>query len=307
MIEHSHLRIIAALHQNGTLTEAANVLCLSQPALSHQIRSLEKKLDVRLWEREGRYLHLTHAGQLLLQTAQQVLPVLTQAEQNLKAYAEGRQGVLRIGVECYPCYEWLIGVTGDFMRQMPEVDIDIVSKFQFSGLEGLLNHHIDVLVTPDLIKREGSYYDVLANYELVLVVAANHPLAGLTHISPDRLAAETLFTFPVPTQRLDIFNHFLNGARLKPARHTVIESLDLMLQMTELKRGVCALPKWLAKTKCAKQNLTMLRLGKDGLQRKLYIAMRENDKDISYIRHFIDVGRQTAGDSFEDNAELKPT
>ncbi len=300
MIEHSHLRIIAALQKNGTLTEAANTLCLSQSALSHQIRSLEKKLDVCLWERDGRYLRLTHAGQLLLQVAEQVLPVLAQAEQNLKAYGEGRQGILRIGVECYPCYEWLTGVTGEFMRQMPEVDIDIVSKFQFSGLEGLLNHHIDILVTPDLIKQQGSFYEVLADYELVLVLAAGHPLAQCQQISPEQLAVETLLTFPVPIQRLDIYNHFLSPVHLKPAGHKIVESLELMLQMTELGRGVCVLPRWLAESRCRGQKLAILSLGKQGMQRKLYIAMREQDKTIAYIRHFIAVARETAGSSFEN-------
>ena len=300
MIEHSHLRIIAALQQNGTLTEAANTLCLSQSALSHQIRSLEKKLGVGLWEREGRYLRLTHAGQLLLQVAEQVLPVLVQAEQNLKAYGEGRQGIMRIGVECYPCYEWLTGVTGEFMRQLPEVDIDIVSKFQFSGLEGLLNHHIDILVTPDLIKQQGSYYEVLGDYELVLVLAGSHPLAHCQQISPEQLAGETLLTFPVPIQRLDVFNHFLSPVHLKPAGHKVVESLELMLQMTELGRGVCVLPRWLAEARCRGQQLAVLSLGEEGMHRKLYIAMREQDQAIAYIRHFIAVARETAGSSFQN-------
>lgn len=298
MIEHSHLKIMAALQQNGTLTEAANTLCLSQSALSHQIRSLEKKLNVGLWERDGRYLRLTHAGQLLLQVAEQVLPVLGQAEQSLKAYGEGRQGILRIGVECYPCYEWLTGVTGEFMRQMPEVDIDIVSKFQFSGLEGLLNHHIDILVTPDFIKQQGSYYEVLADYELVLVVAADHPLAELGQISPEQLATQTLLTFPVPLERLDIYNHFLTPVHLKPAGHKVVESLELMLQMTELQRGVCVLPRWLAEARCNGVPLTTLKLGEQGMQRKLYIAMREGDREIAYIRRFIEVGRERADYSF---------
>ena len=302
MIEHSHLKIIAALHDNGTLTEAANRLCLSQSALSHQIRSLEKKLGVSLWERDGRYLRLTHGGQLLLQLAQQVLPVLRQAEQSLKAHGAGRQGILRIGVECYPCYEWLTGVTGEFMRLMPDVDVDIISKFQFSGLEGLLNHHIDILVTPDLNRQEGCYYEMLSDYELVLVLAETHPLADLKQISPEQLAGETLLTFPVPVQRLDIFSHFLAPAHLQPAQHKVVESLELMLQMTELQRGVCVLPRWLAETKCAVQKLAMVRLGKGGMQRKLYIAMRESDREIAYIRRFIAVGRATAGQSFHTNS-----
>ncbi|MBL4585162.1 MAG: LysR family transcriptional regulator [Pseudomonadales bacterium] len=299
MIEHSHLKIISALHRNGTLTEAANTLFLSQSALSHQIRSLEKKLQVALWERNGRYLRLTQAGMLLLQVAEQVLPVLSQAEASLKAYGEGRQGLLRIGVECYPCYEWLTGVTGEFMRQMPDVDIDIISKFQFSGLEGLLNHHIDILVTPDRINQEGSYYEILTDYEMVLVLAKDHPLAGNQKISPEQLARQTLLTFPVPEQRLDIFNHFLTPAQLKPAHHKVVESLELMLQMTALQRGVCVLPKWLAQSRCTNQNLSILQLGETGMPRHLYIAMRESDRDIAYIRKFIDVGQAAAGQSFD--------
>ncbi|NOQ13032.1 MAG: LysR family transcriptional regulator, partial [Methyloprofundus sp.] len=230
MIEHSHLKIIHALHTNGTLTEAANALCLSQSALSHQIRYLEKKLDVSLWEREGRSLRLTQAGELLLQVAQQILPVLSQTEKTLKAYGEGLQGTLHIGVECYPCYQWLSGVIGEFLQKMPDVDIDIVNKFQFSGLEGLLNHHIDILVTPDFVKKEKIHYETLSVYELVIVLAANHPLAELEYFMPEHLADETLLSFPVPLERLDIYSCFMTPSHVSPARHKTIESLEIMLE-----------------------------------------------------------------------------
>ncbi|MCG8079664.1 MAG: LysR family transcriptional regulator, partial [Candidatus Thiodiazotropha taylori] len=90
MIELTHLRIVAALQQHGTLTKAANALCLSQSALSHQIRYLEQKLGVEIWVKEGRRLRLTRAGNLLLETAEKVLPVLQQSQRTLKAYADGQ-------------------------------------------------------------------------------------------------------------------------------------------------------------------------------------------------------------------------
>lgn len=297
MIEHSHLKIIQALHTNGTLTEAANALCLSQPALSHQIGYLEKKLGVKLWEREGRSLRLTQAGMLLLETAQQVLPVLAQAEKTLAAYGEGRQGILRIGVECYPCFEWLTGMIGQYMRQMPGIDVDIVQKFQFSGLEGLLNHHIDVLITPDLVRKDNIEYEILAEYQLVLLTATDHPLAGLQHITPELLSKETLLTFPVPLERLDILTHFLTPAHLEPEKLKPIESLEIMLQMTALNRGVCVLPEWLADIKNKDLQLKKIQIGDQGLFQKLYLAMREMDKAVSYIREFITVGERTAKSS----------
>jgi LysR family transcriptional regulator for metE and metH len=297
MIEHSHLKIIQALHTNGTLTEAANALCLSQPALSHQISYLEKKLGVALWEREGRSLRLTQAGKLLLEAANQVLPVLAQTEKTLEAYGEGRQGILRIGVECYPCFEWLTGMIGQYMRQMPGIDVDIVQKFQFSGLEGLLNHHIDVLITPDLVKKDNIGYETLAEYQLVLLAAPGHPLADLPQITPELLSKETLLTFPVPLERLDIFTHFLTPAHLEPNKLKQIESLEIMLQMTALNRGVCVLPEWLADIKNKDLNLKKIRIGEQGLFQKLYLALREADKAVPYIQFFITSRQPRTGKS----------
>lgn len=302
MIEHSHLRILHALNQHGTLTKAANALCLSQSALSHQIRYLEKKLDVTLWVKEGRLLRLTQAGELLLQVAQQILPVLQQAEETLKAYGEGRQGILRIGVECYPCSKWLNSVVGDFLQQLPEVEIDIVNKFQFSGLEGLLNHHIDVLVTPDLEKNEKIHYEAIAEYDLVLLASAEHRLSSTSIIQAEQLSQETLLSFPIPLERMDIMTQFLNPKGVKPKNIKEIESIDLMIQLVSLRRGVCVLPEWLATHYCKKLKnkipLKTIRLGKNGIHKKLYLAMHHSDQEIPYIKKFIHTGKEVASHLF---------
>lgn len=294
MIEHSHLRIIQSLDHHGTLTGAAHALCLSQPALSHQISYLEKKLGIALWQKEGRGLRLTQAGRLLLDVANQILPVLSQAEKTLKAYSEGCQGILRIGVECYPCFQWLNAVIGPFMQQMPGIDIDIVQKFQFSGLEGLLSHHIDILVTPDLIKKEKIRYETLAEYPLVLLVSRNHALANIGQLKPEDLSKETLLSFPVPLERLDILTRFLTPAHIAPARVKQIESLEIILQMTALNRGVCVLPEWLIDSEINALKLKKISIGKQGLRQKLFLAIRENDRAVPYILKFKSVGQQAA-------------
>ncbi|WP_354623284.1 LysR family transcriptional regulator [Psychromonas sp. MME2] len=166
MIEPSHLKIMVALHEKGTLIQAADSLCLTQSALSHQIRYLEKKLNVKLWQRYGRRLRLTPAGELLLKVAQQVMPTLTQTEMTLKAMGEGLQGLLRIGVECYPCHEWLTQVVAQFLQTQANIDIDIIRRFQFSGVNGLLNHQVDLLITPDFIDNKNLHLQRLFDYEV---------------------------------------------------------------------------------------------------------------------------------------------
>jgi LysR family transcriptional regulator for metE and metH len=291
MIERSHLKIIQALADNGTLTAAANALFLTQPALSHQIRYLEKKMEVAIWQRDGRQLRLTQAGELLLRVARQVLPVLEQTEKTLQAYGEGRMGVLRLGVECHPCYEWLKGILTNFLIAMPDMDVDIVNKFQFSGLEGLLNHHVDLLVTPDVVGMSGVVYEPLFDYELVLLVADSHPLARYKFIAAEQLSNELILTFPVAHDRLDIFTQFLLPATVNP-KTKAIESLDIMVQMVGLNRGVTVLPGWLAEEYCQKLPVKTLRLGKNGLAKTLFAAMRESDVEIHYMQAFVRLGKQ---------------
>ncbi len=298
MIEHGHLRIFDALERHGTLTEAARALCLSQSALSHQIRELEKRAGLALWEKQGRNLRLTRAGRLMLETAQQVLPVLQQAELTLKAYAEGRQGNLRIGVECYPCYEWLTGVVGEFLLQMPEVDIDIINKFRFSGLDGLLSQHIDLLVTPDPVRNDQLWYEAIAEYELVLVVSVDHALAGRKTVTPQMLVNETLLSFPVPLERLDVMTRFFRPAGMEPAKLRELESLELMLQLVALGRGVCVLPEWLARNAADRLPLVMVSLGRRRMRKKLYMAMRVSDRELNYMQRFVQIGQNLARQSF---------
>lgn len=287
MIELSHLKIMIALEEKGTLTEAANALFLSQSALSHQIRHLESKLNVKLWQRCGRRLRLTTAGQLLLNSAQQVMPQLEFTENTLRAMGEGLQGIIRIGVECFPCHQWLNGAVANFLNAKPNIDIDIIRQFKFSGIEGLLNHQIDILVTPDLVEHEDLFHLPLFDYEQVLVVSNSHSLAGCHEIKAQQLHDETLFTFPVERSRLDIFNDFLIPANVQLKRHKKIESLSVMLQMVENERGVAILPDWLVKKYEQEFKVTTCQLGTKGIVKTLYASIKKQDKEISYLNEFI--------------------
>jgi LysR family transcriptional regulator for metE and metH len=287
MIEKTHLAIIRALAENGSLTSAANALHVTQPALSHQIRYLEQKLEVSLWQKQGRNIRLTQAGELLLKVANQVLPVFEQTEETLKAYAQGKQGFLRLGVECHPCYEWLKPVLNDYLAASPAIDVDVIDKFQFSGLEGLLNHHIDILVTPDEMPTKGVSFVPLFDYELVLVVSDKHVLASSTQIEATQLIGETLLTFPVAKSRLDIFTRFLLPASVS-LTHKTMQSLDMMLQLVQLNRGITVLPDWLAKRYEQSLDVKVIKL-QPKLDKTLFAAVKQDDLVIPHIAQFLDM------------------
>jgi LysR family transcriptional regulator for metE and metH len=79
-------------------------------------------------------------------------------------------------MECHPCYQWLLKVVAPFLRAWPGVDVK--QRFQFGGIGALFGHEIDVLVTPDPLRKQGLRFLTVFDYEQVLVVGKNHALAG---------------------------------------------------------------------------------------------------------------------------------
>ncbi len=288
MIERAHLSIISALARHGTLTRAAEELFLTQSALSHTIRKLEEEVGVALWKRRGRRLELTQAGRYLLKVADGVLPLLEQTEHTLAEYGRGRRGTLRIGMECHPCYEWLLDRVAEYLRMWPDVDIDVTQRFQFNGVEALENNRIDVTVTPDPVFREGLHYRSVLNFELLLVVGNHHRLASRSTVTPDDLASELLFTYPVARERLDVFARFLLPASIEPAGHREVEATEIMLQLVAAGRGVTTLPAYMVDKYSAAHNVVGIRLGEEGIFNTLYLGCREEDLEVDYIAAFAD-------------------
>lgn len=285
------MAVLLEVERQGSLTAAADVLCLTQSALSHSMRKLEQQIGTAIWLREGRQLRLTQAGSYLLGLAQRLLPQFELAEAQLRRFAAGEQGLLRIGMECHPCYQWLLKVVAPYLAAWPLVDVDVKQKFQFGGVKALFAHDIDLLVTPDPIDRPGLVFEPVFDYEQVLVVAAGHRLAGRAEAAPRDLATETLITYPVPVDRLDIYNQFLIPAGCRPARHKAIETTDIMLQMVASGRGVAALPGWLAAEYAQRLPLATLRLGRDGIRKHIHLGVREADAGTAYVRAFIALAR----------------
>lgn len=292
MIERIHLAVIQQVEKLGSMTAAAEALHLTQSALSHSIKKLEQQLGVDVWLREGRGLRLTQAGQYLLQVADRVLSQLALAEARIGQYAQGERGTLRIGMECHPCYQWLLKVVSPYLAQWPDVDVDVKQKFQFGGIGALFGYEIDLLVTPDPLHKPGLRFVPVFDYEQVLVVGSRHALAGAAFARPEQLSQEVLITYPVPTDRLDVYTRFLMPAGITPRRHKAIETTDIMLQMVASHRGVAALPRWLAEEYAQKMPVVPVRLGRQGIAKQIFLGAREADFGIDYLAAFVELASQ---------------
>ena len=293
MLERVHLEILNAIKTHGTLTKAADSLHLSQSALSHSIKKLEGQVGTPIWKKEGRNLRLTTAGARIQTLANRVLPQFLHTELLLKQIAKGEAGALRIGMECHPCYQWLLRVIQPYLEQWPEIDMDVRQEFQFGALGALLSYEIDILITPDPLYKPKINYIPVFDYEHRLVVSESHPLAEQQIVLPEQLTNEVLFSYPVEPLRLDVFSQFLNPAKCSVKQYKTIETTEIMLQMVAAGRGVCALPGWLVEQFSLSMTIKSLRFGETGINKQIFVGIRKDEQDVDFLSDFIAQAKKT--------------
>lgn len=292
-LEVRHLKTLQALQHTGSLVEAARKLCLTQSALSHQIKELEGRIGMELFIRKTRPPRFTTAGLRLLQLADELLPQLRQAEHDLFRLAGGESGRLNIAIECHSCYQWLMPTIDHYREHWPEVEMDFASGFNFSPLPALARGELDLVVTSDPMDIPGLEYIPLFRYEMLLSLSRRHPLLDQSFIKPEHLADQTLIIYPIDQDRLDIFGRFLDPASIEPQSVRTVELTLMMLQLVASQRGVCALPNWALAEYLDKDHVAARPLGEQGLWSTLYAAVRTEQAEQPYIADFIETARET--------------
>lgn len=242
VLELRHLKTLSALKEAGNLLRAASLLNLTQSALSHQIKLLEEHHGMPLFERKTTPIRFTPAGERLLQLAASVLPQVAHAERDLARLAQGLAGQLRIAVECHTCFDWLMPAMDMFRTRWPEVELDIVSGFHADPVGLLYEHRADVAIVSEMEASENVSYHPLFRFEIVALIAKDHALASRDYLVAQDFATDTLITYPVPDDMLDVVRQILQPAGVVTAGRRTTELTVAMLQLVASKRGIATLP-----------------------------------------------------------------
>lgn len=286
MIEIRHLHALIALAETGNLSKAGRRLHLSQPALSHQIKTIEEHLGVALFERKSNPLRLSPAGERLLTASYEVVKLLRQSERDVARIAEGKAGQLRIAVECHSCFDWLMPAMDVFREDWPEVEMDLVSGFHPDPVGLLMEDKADLVIVSKAQSRKDIAYHPLFRYEVLALLARKHPLTRKTHLTASDFAGETLITYPIPDDRIDVIREVLTPAGVYPTRRTTMLTVAI-LQLVASGRGISAMPAWAVQPYLEKGYVESRRIRKQGVTASLYAATSITLAATAYMREFI--------------------
>ncbi len=290
-LEFRHLRAIRAIHQAGGLARAADMLHITQSALSHQVKGIEEQCGVELFARRSKPLKLSAAGHRLLRLAERVLPEVEALEEEFRGLRSGKSGRLHIAIECHACFEWLFPVLEKFRHAWPEVDVDIRPGLAFGALPALLREEVDLVISSDPEDIAGIDFTPLFDYEPVFVAAADHPLAGKPFVEAGDFADQTLITYPVERARLDVFTELLAPARVEPRAIRQVELTAVILLLVASGRGVSVLPDWVLREVRTSSDYVTRPLTATGVTKRLYGATRAEDTVKPFMAHVLRLAR----------------
>jgi LysR family transcriptional regulator for metE and metH len=293
MLELRHLKTLVALAETGNLSKAARRLHLSQPAASHQIRAMEEHYAVELFVRKSDPLRLTAAGELLVELAYDVTRRVQSGERELARIVQGRAGQLRIAVECHSCFDWLMPSMDVFREHWPEVELDLVSGFHADPVGLLTENRADLVIVSHTEKREGVHFHPLFSYEVLALVSHRHPLARKSHVTASDFRKETLITYPIPDERLDLVREVLRPAKVDPARRKT-ELTVAILQLVASGRGVAGLPGWSVQPFLDRKYVIGKPIGKNGLRSRLSAATTDAAGSLAYMQDFLRTMREVS-------------
>ncbi|MBJ7309437.1 LysR family transcriptional regulator [Rugamonas sp. CCM 8940] len=296
MLEIRHLRTLSALRSAGSLVRAAQLLNLTQSALSHQIKLLEDRYGGPLFERKSVPIGFTATGARLLKLADLLLPEIEQCEREVSRLSQGDQGQLRVALECHTCFDWLMPVMDEFRRRWPEVEIDLVSGFHSEPAELLRSGEADLVI--------GSPYGPdfatfpLFRFEILVVMAQKHRLQALRRLAASDFEGETLITYPVPETRIDLIREVLRPAGVQFERRSA-ELTVAILQLVASRRGVAALPNWAIKNYVDYDYVVARPVGEQGLWSDLFVSVPPALQQKAYVLDFVNVIREQCASTLD--------
>ena len=290
-LELRHFRTLRAIQQAGGLARAADLLNTTQSALSHQVAGIEDQVGMELFVRRSKPMRLTSAGIRMLRVADRILPEISALEEEFHALSAGKTGRLHIAIQCHACFDWLFPVLELFRHAWPEVDVDIRAGLAFDAFPALLREEVDLVISSNPEPLPGISFNPLFDYHPTFVASSLNPLAQKPVIEPEDFRDQTLITYPVNRDKLDIFTEFLTEAKVEPRAQRPVELTAVILMLVGSNRGVAVLPDWVIRDVKSNADYVTRPLGDGTITKRLFAATRDDDVTKPFMAHFLRLGR----------------
>lgn len=197
----------------GNITKAAEVMHLTQPSISLQIKALEDDLACQLFERKGPSIHLTKDGAILLELIQPLVENIDNLKENFQILANQHNNTkLTIAANQATILYLLPKIVRQYADKFPDMKLKIHGAVAMDGVEKLRAGEVDIIIGPAsfAIPEDCIYYPVFY-YDPVLITRPEHPLAGKENVTIEEMGRYHLILPPPHLRTIktieEVFSH----------------------------------------------------------------------------------------------------
>lgn len=269
-----HFRLVDTISKEGTLTKAANTLHLTQSALSHQLKELERELGVEIFKRNGKRLHLSEQGYRFLRSSEKILAEIKSLEEDIHNYKSGKTGKLSISMQCYTAYHWLPEIIKYYKKRWPDINIQILSEATRRPLEYLMNGDLDIGIIRTQMVNTKIRYEPIFEDSLTAVICKDHPLAKKDIIQIADFHGEELILplYDPSYQDTPVIESLIQAQQVKPKTLHRIHYTDATIEMVNANLGITVMADWIVEPYLKNKNIIAKPLHHSVARRAWYAA-----------------------------------
>lgn len=290
-----HLRTLVAIAEQGSLSAAARVLRISQPAVTKQVQRMESEIGLRLFVRGPRRgAELTPAGERTLAFARETLANLESLERELAVFKEIGQGTLVLAASTIPGEYLLPRVLAAFQNKYPRLKVEMSVSDTAEVASRVLADEVDVGVVGSRVQRPGLRLERLVGDEILLAVPPDHPFATRDRVSVQELADQPLILREEGSGTQRSVEQLLAAAGLDlPREHValILGSTQSVLRSVEQGLGLGFVSARACVQAEADGHLACVRLAGVDLRRNLYLAYLPQRAGDPLVARFLDFCR----------------
>lgn len=280
-LEVKHLRMLTAIAESGNITKAAQRLCITQSALSQQLKDIEGKLGVAFFYRTSKSMLLTPVGKKLLEAARRIILAVEEAEFEVARSVAGEQGELKVGVQCIFCYKWLPGVVQSFQEKFPQVEFETGQSRDLTG--DLESKRFDCVITAAATLDERFLCLPLFADQLVCIMAADHPLTTKAWIAYEDFASFNLISHS-EKEASRFYQLALKPLGIEPKRFMPVGQPQAIVEMVAAGLGLGIFPRWAISGALATGGIAARPIGKTGLPVTWFAAFLKNGGQLTIFQ-----------------------
>jgi LysR family transcriptional regulator, low CO2-responsive transcriptional regulator len=271
-LDSRQLLAFATLARCGSFTQTAKELHLTQSAISHTIKALEQEAGLPLFERVGKKVFLTQAGEQLRPVAERILREMHDVRAALEEIGAWGKGRLRVGASVSTCQHILPTVLREFRQSFPECALRIEPGDGPRMVELLRANQVDLalMLTPG--KEDGLEFRKLFSDELRILVSPMHPLGLLGKVTADALRQTTLIVYNKGSYSDALLREHLDAAELEPRDRMELGSMDAIKELAKVGVGAGVLAPWVARRELEEGSLVELPIPGGKLRRTWGVA-----------------------------------